>query len=139
MLNMLVEVRLKEIFDQINRDLIPHLFRWNKWDDTKTPQIKFGKLADLNFAEYAKAMQQLKATKLIAVTPENVNFIAEVMQLPFRVPLDATKEELDEILGVDQEDDSRSADGYSSDTGGLNGTSSSVSEKDNSANNLSNK
>lgn len=139
MLNMLVEVRLKEIFDQINRDLIPHLFRWNKWDDTKTPQIKFGKLADLNFAEYAKAMQQLKATKLIAVTPENVNFIAEVMQLPFRVPLDATKEELDEILGVDQEDDSRSADGYSSDTGGLNGTSSSVSEEDNSANNLSNK
>ena len=122
---------------QINKDLIPHLFRWNKWDDTKTPQIKFGKLADLNFAEYAKAMQQLKATKLIAVTPENVNFIAEVMQLPFRVPLDATKEELDEILGVEDEDDSRSGSGFEKGSG--NGTSDEVSELDNSANNLSNK
>lgn len=137
MLNMLVEVRLREIFDQINRDLIPDLFRRNGWDDTKTPEIKFGKLADINFAEFAKAMQQLKATKLIAVTPENINFIAEVMQLPFRVPLDATKAEMDELLGTFDEDQSRSGDGLS--TGTDNGTSKSVSSSDNSASNLDNK
>ena len=78
-------------------------------------------------------------TKLIAVTPDNINYIAEVMGLPYRVPHDATKEELDEILGVDgNEDASKSGQGYSTDTGGLNGTGNSVSEEDNSASNLEN-
>lgn len=136
MLNMLVEARLNEICDQINNDLIPDLFRKNGWDDTKCPKIKIGKVADIDMAVYAKAMQQLKATKLVAMTPENLNFIAEVFQLPYRFPLDATKEEIDEILGVEQEDDSRSGDGLEKGSG--NGTSDNVSVDDNSANNLGN-
>ena len=136
MLNMLVEARLNEICDQINKDLLPDLFRRNGWDETKTPKLVIGKIADLDMEVYAKAMQQLKATKLIAVTPENINFIAEVFQLPYRIPDDATKEEIDEILGVEQEDDSRSGDGLEKGSG--NGTSDKVSEEDNSANNLSN-
>lgn len=136
MLNMLVESLLQLIFDQINNDLIPDLFRRNGWDDTKTPKLKYGKLANLDFAAYAKAIQQLKATKMIAVTPENVNFVAEVMQLPYRVPADATKEELDEILGVLDEDNSRSGDGAASPSG--QGTAKTVAEEDKSASNLEN-
>ena len=61
------------------------------------------------------------------------------MSLPYRVPHDATKEELDEILGVEgDEDESKSGQGYSTDSGGLNGTGNSVSETDNSADNLEN-
>lgn len=136
MLNMLVESLLQLIFDQINNDLIPDLFLKNGMDNTRTPKIKYGKLADLDFGNYAKAIQQLKATKMIAVTPENVNFIAEVMQLPYRVPSDATKEELDKILGVEEKDESKSGAGF--ETGSGNGTAKEPSEEDTSASNLSN-
>lgn len=136
MLNMLVESRLLEVCEQINSDLIPDLFRKNGWDDTKCPKIKLGKVADIDMAVYAKAMQQLKATKLVPLTPENLNFISEVFQLPYRFADDATQEEIDEILGVDQDDDSRSGDGLAKGSG--NGTSDKVSEDDNSANNLEN-
>ena len=90
----------------------------------------------MDFAAFAKAMQQLKATKLIAVTPDNINYIAEVMGLPYRVPHDATKEELDEILGTMDEDESRSGDGAASPSG--QGTANTVSEDDKSASNLEN-
>lgn len=136
MLIMLVESLLQIIFDQINNDLIPDLFARNGWDATKTPALKYGKLANLNFADYAKAIQQLKATKMIAVTPDNLNFIAEVMQLPYRFKRDATKEEIDEILGVMDEDDSRSGDGAASPAG--QGTAKTVAEDDKSASNLEN-
>ena len=139
MLSMVVETLLDSIFAQVNKDLIPDLFRRNGWDDTKTPKLKRGDIFNMDFAAFAKAMQQLKATKLIAVTPDNINYIAEVMGLPYRVPHDATKEELDEILGVEgNEDESKSGQGYSTDSGGLNGTGNSVSETDNSADNLEN-
>lgn len=136
MLNMMVEARLIEICDQINNDLIPDLFRRNGWDDSKTPKILFGEIADIDMEIYGKAMQQLKATKLIPITPENINFISEVFKLPFRVPKDATKAEIDELLGTHDEDQSRSGDGLSTGTG--NGTAKTVSQTDNSANNLSN-
>lgn len=139
LLNMVVENRIKEIFTVINNDLIPELFELNGWDKTKTPKLRYGKLREIPFADFAKAMQQIKATKLVAVTPENINYIAEQMGLPYRVPLDSTKEELDKILGVEEQDSSKSGQGYSSDTGGLNGTGNSVSQTDNSANNLANK
>lgn len=136
MLNMMVQARLIEICDQINNDLIPDLFRRNGWDDSKTPKLLFGEIADIDMEIYGKAMQQLKATKLIPVTAENINFISEVFKLPYRVPKDATKEEIDEILGTNDEDQSRSGDGLAQGSG--NGTSKSVSQSDTSANNLSN-
>ena len=137
MLSMLVENRIKEIFTVINNDLIPELFHLNGWDKTKTPKLRYGKLREIPFSDFAKAMQQVKATKLIAVTAENINYIAEQLGLPYRINADATKEELDEILGTFDQDQSRSGDGLAKSSG--NGTSDNVSEIDNSANNLSNK
>lgn len=138
-LNMLVETRIKEIIEVVNSDLIPDLFRRNGWDDTKVPRLKHGSLEKVDIEVFAKALQQLKATKLIAVTPENINYIAEQMGLPTRLSLDLSQEELDKILGVEEKDDSKSGAGLASATGGLNGTSNEVSEEDNSASNLANK
>ena len=59
------------------------------------------------------------------------------MGLPFRVPADATDDELDRLLRVESKDESRSGDGLEKGSG--NGTSDKVSEEDNSASNLSNK
>ena len=136
MLNMLVENRIKEIFTILNNDLIPHLFRLNGWDDTKTPQIKYGKLREIPFESFAKAMQQTKATKLIPVTPKNINYISEELGLPDRLSDTMTSEELDKILGVEGKDESRSGDGLAA--GGLVGTAEEVPEKDKSADNLAN-
>lgn len=137
MLNMLVETRIKEIFTVINNDLLPHWFELNGWDKTKTPKLRYGTLKEVDLATFAKAMQQLKATKLIAVTPKNINYIAEQAGLPERVSEDLTQEELDDILGVDKADDSASGSGYDVESGV--GTAKSVPEEDTSASNLSNK
>jgi phage gp29-like protein len=136
---MLVENRVKEIFTVINNDLIPHLFRLNGWDENKTPKLKYGKLREIPFAEFAKAMQQLKATNLIAKTPRNINFISEQVCLPDRLDETMSMNELNAILGTDDSMQSRASDGYSSNTGGLNGTGDNASTLDNTANNLSNK
>ena len=108
----------------------------NGWDETKTPKLKYGKLREIPFSEFAKAMQQTKATKLIPVTPKNINFIGEELGLPERLSEDMSQDELDKILGVEQKDDSRSGEGMSK--GSDNGTSDNPSEVDNSANNLYN-
>ena len=137
MLNMLVENRIKEIFTVINNDLIPQLFELNGWDDTKTPRLRYGKLREIPFEAFAKAMQQTKATKLIPVTGANINHISEELGLPDRVDPNISREDLNDILGVEEEDSSRAGDGYA--TGSMNGTAKSVSEEDNSADNLYNK
>ncbi len=139
LLNTLVEVRIKDILRILNADLIPELFRRNGWDDSKLPSIKYGEIDEVDMAVFAKAMQQLKATKLIPVTPQIINRIMEVMGFTYRIDEDMSKEDLDELLGVEQDDDSRSGDGLSSKTGGLNGTGDNASEDDNSASNLDNK
>ena len=87
-------------------------------------------------SDFAKAMQQTKATKLIAVTPKNINYIAEKLGLPERLDENLTQEELEKILGVEDKDDSRSGDGLNKQG---SGTSDKVPEDDRSASNLSNK
>jgi len=136
LLNRLVEIRIKEILRVINCDLIPELFRRNGWDDSKLPQMRYGELEEVDMAVFAKAMQQLKATKLIPVTPSVINRVLEVMGFTYRVDENMSKEDLDELLGVEDDDDSRSGDGLAKGSG--NGTSDKVSESDNSADNLDN-
>lgn len=139
MLNMLVETRVQEVLRVLNNDLIPELFRRNGWDDSKLPTLRYGELEEVDMAVFAKAMQQLKATKLIPVTPNVINRVLEIMGFTYRVPDDMTKEELDELLGVEDKLDSKSGAGMASDTGGLNGQGNSVSESDNNADNLNKK
>jgi len=137
MLNMLVENRIKEIFTVLNNDLIPQLFKLNGWDVTQTPRIRYGKLREIPFEAFAKAMQQTKATKLVPVTAKNINYIAEELGLPERVASDISREDLNELLGVEEEDSSGAGEGYTSPSG--EGTSQEPVAKDNSANNLYNK
>ena len=81
-------------------------------------------------------MQQTKATKLIPVTAKNINYISEELGLPDRIPEDIDRDELNEILGVENTDDSRSGDIFETETGV--GTAKEVPEQDTSASNLYN-
>jgi hypothetical protein len=137
LLELVVEARLRELCEVVNKNLIPELWRLNGWDDTKTPKLTFGELSRPDLEVWAKAMQQLSATNNIAKTPRNINYIAEMMNLPDRVSEDLTKKELDDVLGVEDKMQSRASDGMSKGSG--NGTSDNVASQDNSANNLSNK
>ena len=136
-LTYLVENRIKEIFTVINSDLIPQWFEMNGWDKNKTPQLRYKQLKEVDISTFAKAIQQTKATNSIAITPKNINYIAEQLGLPERLDEGLTSEELKEILGVGDEMQSRSGDGMEKGSG--NGTSDNVAARDNSASNLSNK
>lgn len=131
---MAIEFRLKEIQDVLNSDLIPSLYEMNGWDKSEMPYFQYGDLEQKDVSIFAKALQQLKATSLIVPSAKNINHIAEVVGLPDRVDDDIDQEELNGLLGNMT---SRSGDGAAA--GGINGTSSSVSEEDNSASNLDNK
>ena len=137
MLSMLVENRIKEIFTVLNNDLIPDLFRLNGWDETQVPRIRYGKLREIPFESFAKGIQQTKAVKAIPVTAKNINYISEQLGLPDRVDETISVEDLDKILGVDDELPTGASEGY--ETGSGNGTAKDPSEVDNSANNLANK
>lgn len=136
LLNTVVEIRIKDILSVLNTDLLPELFRRNGWDDTNLPLIKYGEIEDVDVAEFAKAMQQLRATRLIPITPSIINRILEVMGFQDRLPTDMTQQELDKVLGVEDKVQSKSGSGL--DTEG-EGTSKSPSEDDKSASNLGNK
>ena len=114
MLSMAIESRLQEIQDVLNQDLIPDLFRRNGWDDEEFPKFVYGDIEEADLEVMSKAIQRLAATGLIAKTSENVNAIAEMVDLPYRVDANTTQEELDTILGAAT---SRSGDGFMSPSG----------------------
>lgn len=131
---MAIEARLKEIQDVLNKDLMVQLFEMNGWSTEVLPKFQFKQVENIDLGEFAKALQQLKATSLVAPTPANINYIAEQIGLPDRVPENMPQEQLDKLLGKEE---SRSGDGLSKGAG--NGTSDKVSKSDNSASNLDNK
>lgn len=134
-----VESRMMVIKELMNRKLIPIIAEANGMDLERLPKFEFGDISRPDLETFAKAIQQLTAVNMVYRSARNVNRIAEILSLPDMVDPDISKEELDKLLGVDQEMQSKSGKGYASDTGGLNGTSNKVAKKDNSANNLQNK
>ena len=137
MLSMLVENRIKEIFTVLNNDLIPHLFRLNGWDETQVPRLRYGKLREIPFESFAKAIQQTMAVKALPITAKNINYISEELGLPDRVDLSISDEDLAKKRGVDETNESGAGEGYA--TGSGNGTAKEPSSTDNSADNLYNK
>jgi len=89
-----------------------------------------------NLETWAKAVQQLSATNNLPKTPTVINKVLEMLDIDYRVADNLTKNELDELLGVNDKMQSRSGDGLNKKG---NGTSDEVSPLDESADNLSNK
>ena len=99
------------------------------------PTLDVGDVDQVDVGEFASSMQRMKAVGLIPVTVELVNECLTKLGFEYRVPEDTTPEQLDQLLGKMQ---SRSGDGFSTNTGGLNGTGDNVSESDSSISNLAN-
>lgn len=135
MLSMAIEARLMEIRDVLNSDLIPHLFKLNGWNDTVYPTFEYGDLDDIDLEVFSKAVQRIKAVGLIPPTAENVNHITGVLGLPDKLEEGMEQTAINELLGAQT---SRSGDGMSSGTGGLNGTGNSAASTDTSSINTEN-
>lgn len=135
LLTMYAEARLKDILDVINNDLIPELLELNGYDKSKAPKLTHKSLVDVDLEEFSKSVQRLKATGCLVIDYHTVKAIHEKAGLPFFVPEDISQEELNRLLNP-AEIQSRSGDSFNTETGGLNGTSDSVSEQDKSANNM---
>ena len=138
LVEVVVGARLQEICDTINSVLIPKLWSENGWDSTQCPKLCFGELSRAELSVWAKAMQQLAATNNVAKTPRNINYVAEMLNLPERLSEDLSKEELDAILGVDTTMQSRSGDGMAVGKVG-EGTGDVLNGEDKNASNLSSK
>jgi phage gp29-like protein len=104
MVDMIIEAKLEEMRDVFNHTLIPYLWKLNGWDMTVLPTFEFTDISEPNIDDYSKAIQRIGAVKLIARTARNVNAMAEKLGLPDRIPEDATREQIDEILGTPPED-----------------------------------
>lgn len=89
---------LSEIQDVLNHKLVPLLFKANNWEREVLPQFKFGEVTETTVAEFAKAWQQMSATKGIAKTVKNINYAAKKLGLPDMLPEDMSKEDLFELL-----------------------------------------
>lgn len=136
LVEMAVKTRLQERRDVLNQDLMRQIFIANDWPLDELPTFEFGDISGTDIATFAKALQQLKATGLIVPSAKNLNYIAEVLNLPDRLN---EKLSIDEVAEMTGNSESKSGSGYASDTGGLNGTADTVAVTDNSANNLENK
>ena len=117
-----VDARLREIQEVLNNDLVPSLFKLNGWEDEELPKFVYGDLEERDLEILSKAIQRIAAVGLVAKTSDNVNAVAEMLDLPHRVDASTTQEELNELLGKDV---SRAGDGMSKGAG--NGTSDKVS------------
>ena len=89
---------LNEIKDVLNHKLVPTVFKANGWDTEILPYFEFGEVTETTVAEFAKAWQQMSATKGIAKTVKNINYAAKKIGLPHMLPEDLPQEELFTLL-----------------------------------------
>ncbi len=139
LLETVVEARMLEIQNVINNKLIPSILSMNGMEVSECPTIEFGDISRPDLEIFAKGLQQLTAVGLIYPSAKNVNYIMQQFGFPDLIDPTLSQEEVDKLLQRDKQLETKSGQGYSSATGGLNGTSNSVATKDPSANNLSNK
>ena len=74
-------IRLKEIRDVLNFDLIPATFAQNKWDDTDYPTFEFGSLSSPDMEAVSKYLQRTAATGSIEIDRELLNYSRSILGL----------------------------------------------------------
>ena len=132
---MVIRTRLQEIADQLNHDLIPQLFALNGWDVTVTPYFAFGEVQKESLDEIGKFVQRVGAVGMLPKTPEIVNALTERLGMNAQFDPDTDTEE--DFHAKLTNYTSGAAEGMEEGTTG-NGTSKTVSSRDNSISNAEN-
>jgi hypothetical protein len=129
-----IEARLKEISSVINNDLVKQTFKLNGWGDTQLPKITYEDLDEEDLDELSKLVQRIAAVGFLPKSKEIVSQIVKRSGFDgWEAILEMSDEEFEKLF---PEPTSRSGDGMEEGSG--NGTSKSVSKKDNSSSNNEN-
>lgn len=81
LLSVKVEAILSQIVDVINKDLIPHTFRMNGWDDTITPKIAFDSFEETSLDEVGKLVQRAVSVGAMEVDKELSNKLRDLIEV----------------------------------------------------------
>ena len=121
---MAIQSKLDEIKSQLNHDLIPQLFALNGWDTDVLPVLDYGSVGTESLDELGKFIQRVSATGNLPKVPEVINWIMKAADIPYRVDLGLSTEDLTKILSPDTSaSGSGMTEGLNNGTGSSNGSS----------------
>ena len=121
---MAIQSKLDEIKSQLNHDLIKQLFELNGWDTDVLPYLDYGSVGTESLDELGKFIQRVSATGNLPKVPEVINWIMKAADIPYRVDLGLSTEDLTKILSPDTSaSGSGMTEGLNNGTGSSNGSS----------------
>ena len=122
---------IANIAEVLQNDLIKMTYQLNGWDESRMGTFDYDGLEPADLETFSKAVQRMGATGYL---PKNLDVINAVLT---NLGIDTLPEDadLDELL---PDSTTRSGDGLSSETGGLNGTANSAATNDTSSMNSEN-
>lgn len=127
-----VEHRLREIKRVLDSHLMRAIFEANGWELDELPEFVYTDLDDVDLAEFSSAVQRIVAVGAIEQDRAFFNMTRQKFGLkPFAEDEPVHYDEVPQAT-------SRSGDSFNTASGGLNGTSNSVSTQDNSVANKAN-
>lgn len=129
---MAIQSKLDEIKSQLNHDLIKQLFELNGWDTDVLPYLDYGSVGTESLDELGKFIQRVSATGNLPKVPEVINWIMKAADIPYRVDLGLSTEDLTKILSPDTSaSGSGMVEGLNNGTGSSNGSSGDSSTSNN--------
>lgn len=129
---MAIQSKLDEIKAQLNHDLIKQLFELNGWDTDVVPYLDYGSVSSESLDELGKFIQRVSATGNLPKVPEVINWIMAQADIPYRVDLDLSTEDLTKILSPDTSASGSGLEsGLPSGTGNADGSSGDSSTSNN--------
>lgn len=129
---MAIQSKLDEIKSQLNHDLIKQLFELNGWDTDVMPFLDYGSVGTESLDELGKFIQRVSATGNLPKVPEVINWIMKAADIPYRVDLGLSTEDLTKILSPDTSASGTGLEsGLPSGTGNADGSSGDSSTSNN--------
>ena len=122
---------ISSIAEVLQNDLIKMTYQINGWDESRMGRFDFDGIEPADLETFSKAVQRMGATGYIPKSLEVVNAVLDSLGID-QLPEDTV---IEDVL---PDATTRSGDGLSSETGGLNGTANSAATNDTSSMNSEN-
>lgn len=122
---------LSNITEVLNNDLIRQTYELNNWPTDRMGKFDFDGIEPTDLETFSKAVQRMGATGYIPKNLEVINTVLDSLGID-KLPEGTVVEDLLPDATT------RAGDGMAAESGGLNGTSSSVTGNDNSISNMEN-
>lgn len=122
---------ISSIAEVLQNDLIKMTYQLNGWDESRMGRFDFDGIEPADLETFSKAVQRMGATGYLPKNLEVVNAVLDSLGID-QLPEDTV------IGDVLPEATTRSGDGLSSESGGLNGTANSAASNDTSSMNMEN-